>query len=62
MVWVAYLDSRQGGTLIMIDLDDKVIVLEWLENKIYSQEGLLTVVRHKNGDKRSNARFLILQS
>jgi hypothetical protein len=46
-MWVAYLDSWQGQTTIMTDPDDKGMVMEWLENKRYSREELLAVVRNK---------------
>jgi hypothetical protein len=44
--WVAYLDARQDQTSIMTVQGDKDIVQEWMENKKYSREEILEVVRN----------------
>jgi hypothetical protein len=49
--WVAYLDDRQEQTSIMTVQGDKDIVQEWTENKKYSQEDILAVVRNNKWRK-----------
>jgi hypothetical protein len=49
--WVAYLDDRQEQTSIMTALSEREMVLEWMENKTYSQEEILAVVRNNKWRK-----------
>jgi hypothetical protein len=49
--WVAYLDARQEQTSIMTDLSEREMVQEWMENKKYSREKILAVVRNNKGRK-----------
>jgi hypothetical protein len=50
-VWVAYLDARQEQTSIMTDLSEREMVQEWMENKKYSREKMLAVVRNNKWRK-----------
>jgi hypothetical protein len=52
--WVVYLDTRQGQISIIVDLGDREIVQEWMENKKYSLEGLLAVVRNNKWRQRKH--------
>jgi hypothetical protein len=49
--WVAYLDDRQEQTSIMTDLSEREMVQEWMENKKYSREEILAVVRNNKWRK-----------
>jgi hypothetical protein len=49
--WVAYLDARQEQTSIMIDLSEREMVQEWMENKKYSRKEILAVVRNNKWRK-----------
>jgi hypothetical protein len=43
--WVAYLDARQEQPSIMTYLTEREMVQEWMENKKYSRDEILAVVR-----------------
>jgi hypothetical protein len=49
--WVAYLDARQEQTYIMTDPSEREMVQEWMENKKYSREEILAVVRNNKWRK-----------
>jgi hypothetical protein len=49
--WVAYLDARQEQTYIMTDTSEREMVQEWMENKKYSREEILAVVRNNKWRK-----------
>jgi hypothetical protein len=49
--WVAYLDARQEQTSIMTDLTERRVVQEWMENKKYSQDEVIAVVRNNRWRK-----------
>jgi hypothetical protein len=49
--WVAYLDAWQEQTSIMTDLSEREMVQEWMENKEYSREEILAVVRNNKWRK-----------
>jgi hypothetical protein len=52
--WVEYFDARQEKTSIMAVQGDKDIVQEWIENKKYSIEDILAVVRNNKWRKNLN--------
>jgi hypothetical protein len=49
--WVAYVDARQEQTYIMTDLSEREMVQEWMENKKYSREEVIAVVRNNKWRK-----------
>jgi hypothetical protein len=51
MAWVAYLDARQEQTSIMTDLTEREMVQEWMENKKYSRDESIAVVRNNRWRK-----------
>jgi hypothetical protein len=55
--WVAYLDARQEQTSIITVQGDKDIVQEWMENKKYSREDILAVVRNNEWRKMKQYMF-----
>jgi hypothetical protein len=49
--WVAYLDAQQEQISTMTDPSEREMVQEWMENKKYSREEILAVVRNNKWRK-----------